>query len=118
MFIYQNSGQAFHIGLDRLYNCFTKALGFSLKDVVLAEVTLHVIPCISEVQGECRVCQWPFAAGDSQSASASTTGGSVSCHRSVYLVPSAKYESEVDAGRRRTQYNKNGTMLFTRIMNV
>jgi len=53
MFIYQNSGQAFHIGLDRLYNCFTKALGFSLKDVVLAEVTLHVIPCISEVQGEC-----------------------------------------------------------------
>jgi len=27
MFIYQSSGQAFHIGLDRLYNCFSKAFG-------------------------------------------------------------------------------------------
>jgi hypothetical protein len=52
----------------------------------------------------------------------------VRCLATVYLVPSAKYESEVDAERRRTQYNKNGTTrmwsispashLFTRIMNI
>ena len=83
-----------------------RRLGFSLKDVVLAEVMLQVIPCISAR----RMPSLPVVLRDSQSASACTTKGSVSCHRSIYLVPSAKHESEVDAGRRRTQYNNNGTM--------